>query len=539
MVEASRRIFKNPDSAENYSMISTKYRTAYHFQPPQHWINDPNGPMYYNGIYHLFYQYNPYAAVWGNISWAHSVSTDLIRWTALELAIAPTEPYEANGCWSGSATILPGNKPVILYTSSNAKKEQTQNIAYPKNLSDPFLREWTKPDYNPIIKVTGDLNSSEFRDPTTGWQGEDGLWRIVVGNKIGQSGRAILYKSKDFVHWVRAKDPLSYSSGSGMWECPDFFPSGGGNKYVLKMSLDDTRADHYMLGSYDKVKDLFIPDKEFVDYRKWPRYDYGNFYASKTFFDEGKNRRILWGWSNESDSVSDDVAKGWAGIQTIPRVVWLDTSGKQLLQWPVKELEILRRKQIQLHNALLKTGGLVEIKGMKVLQADVEVEFELQDLEKAEPFNPTWLADPQKLCGEMGTDVPGVVGPFGLMVLASKDMEEHTDVFFRVFKADSRYMVLMCSDQRRSSLRPELYKPAYGAFMDTDIEKDGGKISLRTLIDHSVVESFGGGGKTVITARVYPLTLVGGNTHMYAFNKGSAHVKIMGLKAWHVDHTDL
>ncbi|KAJ6850492.1 beta-fructofuranosidase, insoluble isoenzyme 4-like [Iris pallida] len=369
VVKASRRIFKNPDSAETGSITSTKYRTAYHFQPPQHWINDPNGPMYYNGIYHLFYQYNPYAAVWGNISWGHSVSTDLVRWTGVGLAIAPTEPYEANGCWSGSATILPGNKPVILYTSSNARKEQVQNVAYPKNLSDPFLREWTKPDHNPIIEPAVDLNASEFRDPTTGWLGEDGLWRVLVGNKIGAGGRAILYRSKDFVHWVRAKDPLSYSSGSGMWECPDFFPSDGGNKYVLKMSLDDTRTDHYMLGSYDKVKDLFVPDGEFVDYRRWPRYDYGNFYASKTFFDEGKGRRILWGWSNESDSVSDDIAKGWAGIQTIPRVVWLDKRRRQLLQWPVEELESLRRKHVRLHDVELGTGGLVEVKGLKVLQA--------------------------------------------------------------------------------------------------------------------------------------------------------------------------
>ncbi|XP_057776146.1 beta-fructofuranosidase, insoluble isoenzyme CWINV3-like [Salvia miltiorrhiza] len=93
--------------------------------------------MYYNGVYHLFYQYNPYAAVWGNISWAHSVSYNLVDWIHLEPALNPTESYDINGCWSGSATLLAGEgKPLILYTGSDFLGHQVQNLAMPKDLSD-------------------------------------------------------------------------------------------------------------------------------------------------------------------------------------------------------------------------------------------------------------------------------------------------------------------------------------------------------------------------------------------------------------------
>lgn len=170
------------------------------------------------------------------------------------------------------------------------------------------------------------LNSSQFRDPSTAWVGNDGHWRLIVGAKIRLKGRAMLYKSQDFVHWVRVKDPLHATNGSKMWECPDFFSVGHGKsmKYVLKMSLIETQSDHYMLGTYDEVDDKFLPDKYVIDdYRMWRRHDYGNFYASKSFFDEKKQRRIYWGWSNESDTSHDDVAKGWSGIQTFPRVIFL------------------------------------------------------------------------------------------------------------------------------------------------------------------------------------------------------------------------
>lgn len=289
--------------------------------------------MYYNGIYHLFYQYNPYGSVWGNIIWAHSVSTDMINWTPLEPAIIPSHPFDTNGAWTGSATIIQGNKPVILYTGVDMLNRQVINMAAPKNLSDPLLKEWLKPNHNPLMVPTqiNGINASSFRDPTTAWWGPDGHWRVLIGSKIGATGMAILYRSRDFVHWTKARHPLHSSKGTGMWECPDFYPvategsggldtsmSGPHVKHVLKVSLDDKKFEYYTVGKYlvsgDK-KEVYVPDRASVDGATGLRYDYGKFYASKTFYDAGKVRRVLWGWLNESDSVNDDVAKGWAGIQ--------------------------------------------------------------------------------------------------------------------------------------------------------------------------------------------------------------------------------
>jgi beta-fructofuranosidase len=291
-------------------------------------------PMFFNGIYHLFYQYNPKGAVWGNIVWAHSVSTDMINWEALDPAIYPTKPFDINGCWSGSATILPGNKPVILYTGVDTQNRQVQNYAIPANYSDPYLREWVKPDNNPLVVPGEGMNATAFRDPTTAWQGKDGQWRILVGSKgmhVGSKGRhagiAFLYRSKDFVNWVQARYPLHSSAHTGMWECPDFFPVslngkagldtslvGKNMKHVMKVSLDLTRYDYYTVGTYFPRKDRYVPDNTSDDGWNGLRYDYGNYYASKSFFDDGKDRRILWGWANESDTAQNDNDKGWAGI---------------------------------------------------------------------------------------------------------------------------------------------------------------------------------------------------------------------------------
>ncbi|CAL9054953.1 unnamed protein product [Musa banksii] len=546
-VEPSRRVFLYPQSQEISSIVSKQYRTAYHFQPPKNWINaDPNGPMYYNGVYHLFYQYNPNSSVWGNIHWAHSVSTDLINWAPLDLAIHPTKPFDINGCWTGSATILPGHQPVILYTGMNRDNQQVQNIAVPGNLSDPFLREWTKPDYNPLMTPSDGIHPDMFRDPTTGWRGADGHWRVALGAEISGNGTALLYKSEDFVRWERADSPLHSSSASGMWECPDFFPvpiegregldtsvNSKDVRHVLKMSLMEPQSDYYMLGTYDETRDIFVPDNAADDYRMWLRYDYGKFYASKTFFDAKKKRRILWGWLNESDTESDDIAKGWAGIQIIPRKIWLDSRGRQLVQWPIEEVESLRRNEVHLHGLELTTG-LHEIKGVKGSQADVEVDFELPSLDRADPFDPTRAMDAPKLCSQEDASVRGGIGPFGLLVLASENLEEHTAIFFRVYRDQNTAKVLMCSDQRRqsrSSLRPELDKPVYGVFLDMDLEKER-KISLRTLIDHSVIENFGGKGRACITARVYPELFLNTSSHLYLFNNGSSSVMISRFQSW-------
>jgi len=526
-------------------------RTAYHFQPAKNWQNDPNGPMYYNGMYHFFYQYNPHGALWdiGNLSWGHSVSGDLVNWAALDTALDPTAPFDINGCWSGSATILPGGTPAILYTGIDANNEQVQNVAFPKNPADPLLREWVKPSYNPVIALPADVPGDKFRDPSTAWLGRDGLWRIAVSAEVSGVASTLVYRSADFLRWVRNAAPLHSSRAAGMVECPDLFPvkqhgkdgldtsaNGPGVSHVLKLSVMDTLQDYYMVGRYDDAADTFVPaePERGDDVRNWRRFDYGHVYASKSFFDARKNRRVLWSWANESDSQADDVARGWSGVQTVPRKVWLDKDGKQLRQWPIEEIETLRRKRVGLRrdsDTVLNAGAMNEIVGVAGSQADVEVAFKIPRLEAAESLDPNWLLDPQKLCGEKGASVPSGVGPFGLIVMASGDLQEHTAVFFRVFRHHGDYKLLMCTDLTKSSTRAGVYKPPYGGFVDIDI-KEHKTIKLRTLIDHSVVESYGAEGRACITARVYPEHAQTSNSHMFVFNNGTGTVKVTKLEAW-------
>ncbi|KAI3987348.1 hypothetical protein MKX01_003098 [Papaver californicum] len=442
-----------------------------------HYHRFETGPMYYNGIYHLFYQYNPNGAEWGDVVWAHSVSKDMVNWFRVDIALHPTDPFDKKGCWSGSVTILPGKGPVIFYTGGDTENGQVQNITVPKDLSDPLLVEWKKLDQNPVISTPDGINPDKFPDPSTGWLGEDGYWRVLIGSEKSRRGMALLFKSNDFMTWTESENAFhSAEPDTGMWECLDFFPvslngkeasdtSAGGDdiKYVFKVGIQDTFTDFYTYYIPDNtVGDPYSPVTDL-------RLDYGKFYASKAFFDEAKNRRILWAWVNEPDSPADVIARGWAGIQ---------------------ELATLRTDEVGCTNEPLTTRR-------PLFEADIEVTFRIPSLENAELFDPSWV-DAQQLSGEKGVTVNGGIGPFGLLTLASKDLEEYTAAFFRVFRAQDKYVVLMCSGGSRSSLREGLHKPSYGAFVDVD------------LIDGEIsILYFGAGGKACITTRTYPTLAVG------------------------------
>lgn len=286
------------------------------------------GPLFHKGWYHLFYQYNPDSAVWGNITWGHAVSRDLVHWLYLPIAMVPDQWYDINGVWTGSATILPDGQIVMLYTGSTDKLVQVQNLAYPANLSDPLLLEWVKYPGNPVLVPPIHIGPKDFRDPTTAWIGPDRKWRLTIGSKINKTGISLMYQTTDFKTYELLDGLLHAVPGTGMWECVDFYPvaingsigldtsaSGPGIKHVLKASLDDTKVDHYAIGTYDPMKDIWTPDIPEEDVGIGLRVDYGRYYASKSFFDPCKKRRILWGWINETDTESDDLEKGWASVQ--------------------------------------------------------------------------------------------------------------------------------------------------------------------------------------------------------------------------------
>lgn len=527
------------------------YRTGYHFQPRKNWMNDPNGPLYYKGWYHFFYQYNRDAAVWGNITWGHAVSKDMVHWRYLHTALKGDQWYDVKGIWSGSATFLPSGVPVLLYTGWSNESHQIQAMAVPEDPSDPLLREWDKPDHNPIAVAPPGFNTSQFRDPTTAWRGDDGLWKMVVGAVGGPdqlTGMAPLFTSKDFNHWTYTGKSIQEIHGTGMWECPDFFPvplsgrhgletsvMGAGVRHVLKVSLDLKKHDYYSTGFYNETTDQYTAEDKRLDTGLGLRYDYGKFYASKTFFDQNKNRRILWGWANESSSVQDDIDKGWSSVQCMPRHIWLDPQATtNLLQWPIDEVDNLRRMPYTKKDVVLEKGSMVELMGGS--QSDIEVEFALPEKSKG-------LLQANELLAENGAlDCSALVtgngmgansyGPFGVHVLASQDLQERTSIFYYVTHdgQHGNWKTLVCADHSHSSLQQDVDKTMYGSYVR--VHKTDTSLTLRILVDHSIVETFAQSGRTVMTSRVYPELAVKDHAHTYVFNHGNPNVTVKSATSW-------
>nr|BAP47496.1 invertase [Gentiana triflora] len=529
-------------------------RTGYHFQPEKNWMNDPDGPLFHKGWYHLFYQYNPDSAVWGNISWGHAVSTDLIHWLHLPISFIPDKWYDSNGVWTGSATILPDGSIVMLYTGSTDDLVQVQNLAYPANLSDPLLLDWVKYPGNPVLVPPPGIGGQDFRDPTTAWAGPDGKkWFITIGSKVNKTGVSLVYETVDFKKYKLWDGFLHEVPGTGMWECVDFYPvstvegngldtsyNGPGIKHLLKASMDDDKNDYYALGTYDIVKQKWTPDNPEIDVGLGLRYDYGKFYASKTFYDQNKQRRILWGWIGETDSEAIDLFKGWASVQTIPRTVVFDKeTGTNILQWPVEEMESLRQGGNEFNNVKLPPGSVVPLDVGSGAQLDIVASFEVDKVALEEATTEEEEADntSYQCTTSGGASSRGKLGPFGLIVFADASLSELTPVYFYITKGpDGKIQTHFCSDESRSSQAPDVSKEIYGSTVPV---LAGEKLSVRILVDHSIVESFAQGGRTVITSRVYPTKAIYTAARLFLFNNATGVTVSASAKIWHLNSADI
>ncbi len=312
-------------------------RPQFHLLPAANWMNDPNGPIFWKGKYHMFFQYNPHAAVWGDMHWAHSMSSDMVHWQHLPVALAPTKggPDE-EGCFSGSAVVFNG-VPTFLYTGVKSASlseatlsdgvhnfRETQCLA---TSDDAELRTWQKlrqpvlPAPPPGLAITG------FRDPCL-WQ-EGDAWHMGIGSGIrNKGGCVLLYRSHDLRRWEYLH-PLASGEWNGktggdpvdsgeMWECPDFFQLG--NKHVLLYSTE--RKVFWTTGDYDAKEQHFTPQQR-------GELDYGPhaYYAPKSMVDKDGNR-ILWGWIPETRPEAEYSRAGWAGLMSLPRVLTVNADGQ-------------------------------------------------------------------------------------------------------------------------------------------------------------------------------------------------------------------
>lgn len=331
-------------------------RPAFHLTAPAYWMNDPNGPVCFDGVYHLFYQHNPYGAKWGNMSWGHAVSRDLVQWQHRPIALVPEpDSYDKAGVFSGCCVIDNG-VPTILYTGV---APQVQCLAR----SADRLLTWEKYAGNPVIAgPPPDLAVDCFRDPFV-WR-EDGRWLMLVGAGVKGCGTALVYESPDLVHWTY-RHPLCAGFGKE-WECPNFFPLGG--RWVLVVSPGGPVK--YAVGDFRDLK--------FVNVGPWHLLDLGDespaFYATHTLADAA-GRRILWGWINGGGTPDYP----WCGCLSLPRVLNLRPDGR-LQQEPLPEIAQLRREQFEIRNVALapeSANPLAELQGNCL---ELRLEIDLQDV---------------------------------------------------------------------------------------------------------------------------------------------------------------
>ena len=313
------------------------FRPQFHLLPKANWQNDPCAPRFFRGQYHMFFQYNPGAAVWGDMHWAHAVSPDLMHWKHMPVALSPTPgSYDAYGCFTGS--VLPGaDVPTILYTGVTRSSHETirgeglREVQCLATSADPDLLTWKKLDKPVLESPPPGLEVTGFRDPCP-WKDGD-TWYLGVGSGFTKVGGAVLlYTSRDGRNWTYLH-PLAQGKWNGntktnpvasgeMWECPDFFPLG--EKHVLLYSTEGNV--YWEVGRFDKSDLRFHAESKGV-------LDHGSYYAMKSMVD-AKGRRILWGWVQETRTPDECRAAGWAGAMALPRVLSLGTDNQLRMDVP-------------------------------------------------------------------------------------------------------------------------------------------------------------------------------------------------------------
>lgn len=452
-------------------------RPLYHFSPDSNWINDPNGLVFYNGEYHLFYQYNPFGNKWGHMSWAHSVSTDLLHWNKLPVALYEERNRhnaDTTMIFSGSAVVDSNNTSgfgtlanpamVAVYTSfvhNKLKgKEQHQSIAY----STDKGRSWTKYAGNPVL----DIQSLEFRDPKVFWYAPQNKWLMVVAKP--DTHEVLFYDSKNLKNWNFKSRWGKAGDTSKVWECPDLFEMNvvgtTEKKWVLLLSAGHPDSGYvgmqYFTGNFDGSS--FTPDSN----QPLPNYlDFGkDFYAAVSYNNTPDQRRIIVGWLNNW-AYANEIPTGnvWRGSFSVPRQLQLKQSanGYVLHQQPIQELQKLRAQAYALK------------------QQAVDSVFRL-------PFTGTSY--------EMElTLTPQTAAKSGLRLL--KSGEEATVLSFDAL----RQQFLL--DRTRSG--NVSFHPTFSSIEKAPLSLKNGKLTLRILVDRSIVEVFLQDGATTLTSLVFPI----------------------------------
>src|SRR5215469_13551518 len=385
------------DSSLCSKLASDPLRPQYHLLPSHNWMNDPNGPIYFGGRYHMFHQYNPRGATWGNMHWAHATSSDMLHWHHEPIALAPTPGGpDSDGVFSGSAVMDKG-KVALIYTAVAPPSSpnyatlhdgvhvwrETQCLAIAQ---DSDLRTWKKFPEAVIATPPAGLAVTGFRDPAL-WRGGEN-WMLILGSGVhANGGMILLYTSNDLRHWTYLHPLVEGPRSAGasvnpvdtgeMWECPDFFPLG--NKHVLLIST--MGKVRWKVGTYANQR--FTPEKEGV-------VDWGSYYAAKTMIN-ADGQRILWGWIPETRPDADLIAAGWAGVMSLPRALSLNKQNElETTVAPVARQLRASHEGASLEMYELEAAGQEARRRKEVFEAfrihDLAAELEIFLMPKSEGF---------------------------------------------------------------------------------------------------------------------------------------------------------
>jgi fructan beta-fructosidase len=490
------------DSADAPS-FDEPFRPQFHYTPRRNWMNDPNGMVYHDGVFHFFHQYNPEGNTWGHMSWNHATTEDLVHWAHQGVAI----PEEGNEMiFSGSAVVDSANTAgfgdgsgpaplVAIYTShytiSEDSIDQAQSLAYSVDGGDT----WTKYEGNPVLEHP----DPDFRDPNVFWYEPEQKWVMTVA--LPTQHTVQFYESTNLKDWSLLSTFGPAGATGGIWECPALFrvPVAGTDqeRWVLQVDLNPGSVaggsgGQYFLGDFDGT--TFTPREGELEIA--PRWvDYGpDFYAVIPWNNvpETDGRALWMAWMNNWTYAQSIPTSPWRSAQTIPRSVQVrDIDGvPRLTQRPVRELRRLRADSVSLRDRPVAPGTTaLGPEGVSGRTLEIVAEF-----------------------------APGDAETVGLAV--REGAEERTIVGYDA-ATDSVFV-----DRRRAGASD--FHAAFAARDSAPLALRNGRVKLHVFVDRSSVEVFANDGARVLTHRIFPAPESDGVS--LVAEGGTA--RLVGLDAW-------
>ncbi len=464
--------WKNISLTDEIDLTDTElqYRPIYHHTPQYGWMNDPNGMFYKDGLWHLYYQWNPYGSKWQNMTWGHSSSPDLIHWNHEPVAIRPDG---LGAIFSGSSVVDHNNTAgfgedavVALYTSAGTS--QMQSLAFSTDDGLTF----TPLASNPIITL-----ESEARDPNFFWNEETGEWNLALAHALDHE--MLFFTSPDLKTWtLQSSFGKGEGAQDGVWECPDLFPltvDGTDKvKWVLICNINPGgpfggSAVQYFVGDWDGKTFTADTDADGKIPTKWLDYGKDN-YALVTWSNAPDNRRTAIGWMSNWEYAAEVPTTQFRSANTLPRELGLFVGPDNNIyasSAPSPELLSLRDRAVaSVNKATVNTKGLrYSLPAANDGICEITADFDTQSADSLS------------------------------LTFSNKAGDKVTLTYNRLART--------FSFDRRSSGKVD-FSDAFPAVTTSPTFETDGKISLRIFVDRSNIELFGNGGKFVITNLVFP-----------------------------------